>query len=281
MGTELTGKTIAAEAGLVERTVSFTKGCYTGQELVARIDSRGSNVARRLVGVVAPAEPADGEGRGDALARGMTLHAGGGAAGRRSARTTRWPGRSPLRHGAPSSGPGSLSGTCIATSRRRVPSACARVTVWAARIRPASSSCRSWGPQRPTPGPAEAATTAPVPADERRRGRREPALLVAAVAYAVGAASTTAFTWPADVVTAIPIVVLAVLVVVRWPRRPQPQPQPLEARVGHRAAHPLRAWVVLLVAIVAWELAEYVARGSRGAHPTLSSMTDALGRFSR
>ena len=54
MGTELTGKTIAAEAGLVERTVSFTKGCYTGQELVARLDARGSNVARRLVGVVAP-----------------------------------------------------------------------------------------------------------------------------------------------------------------------------------------------------------------------------------
>jgi tRNA-modifying protein YgfZ len=70
MGTELTNKTIAAEAGLVERTVSFTKGCYTGQELVARLDSRGSNVARRLVGVVAPA------GEAATLARGMTLHAG-------------------------------------------------------------------------------------------------------------------------------------------------------------------------------------------------------------
>ncbi len=72
MGTELTNKTIAAEAGLVERTVSFTKGCYTGQELVARIDARGSNVPRRLVGLVAPGGPA-GE---PALARGMTLHAG-------------------------------------------------------------------------------------------------------------------------------------------------------------------------------------------------------------
>jgi tRNA-modifying protein YgfZ len=80
MGAELTGKTIAAEAGLVERTVSFTKGCYTGQELVARIDSRGSNVARRLVGIVAdPATPSGGDGDGlgaPALARGMTLHAG-------------------------------------------------------------------------------------------------------------------------------------------------------------------------------------------------------------
>ena len=72
MGTELTGKTIAAEAGLVGRTVNFTKGCYTGQELVARIDSRGSNVARRLVGVVAPSGPPED----DALAAGMTLHAG-------------------------------------------------------------------------------------------------------------------------------------------------------------------------------------------------------------
>ena len=26
--------------------MSFTKGCYTGQELVARIDSRGGNVPR-------------------------------------------------------------------------------------------------------------------------------------------------------------------------------------------------------------------------------------------
>lgn len=49
MGRELTEKTIPQEAGdLVARTVSFDKGCYTGQELVARIDARGSNVARRL-----------------------------------------------------------------------------------------------------------------------------------------------------------------------------------------------------------------------------------------
>ena len=51
-GREITESTIAAEVGLVERTVSFTKGCFTGQELVARLDSRGSNVARRLCGVV-------------------------------------------------------------------------------------------------------------------------------------------------------------------------------------------------------------------------------------
>ena len=32
----------------MDRSVSFTKGCYTGQELVARVDSRGDNTPRRL-----------------------------------------------------------------------------------------------------------------------------------------------------------------------------------------------------------------------------------------
>jgi folate-binding protein YgfZ len=72
MGAELTPKTIPHEAGVVARTVSFTKGCYTGQELVARIDSRGGNVPRRLVGIVAPAGPPEV----DALTPGMTLHGG-------------------------------------------------------------------------------------------------------------------------------------------------------------------------------------------------------------
>jgi tRNA-modifying protein YgfZ len=78
MGRELDERTIAAEADLLERCVSFTKGCYTGQELVARIDSRGSNVARRLVGVVAPGDSpvTGGGGLEAALARGMTLHGG-------------------------------------------------------------------------------------------------------------------------------------------------------------------------------------------------------------
>jgi len=50
-GREVTSSTIAAEVGLVERTVSFTKGCFTGQELVARLDARGSKVARHLCGI--------------------------------------------------------------------------------------------------------------------------------------------------------------------------------------------------------------------------------------
>jgi folate-binding protein YgfZ len=69
MGAELTDKTIPAEVGHIDATVSFTKGCYTGQELVARIDSRGSNVARHLRGLVssasleAGAEVVDAEGK--------------------------------------------------------------------------------------------------------------------------------------------------------------------------------------------------------------------------
>lgn len=58
-GAELDERTIPAEAGIVEASVSFTKGCYTGQELVARIDSRGSHVPRRLRGLLleGPAQP--------------------------------------------------------------------------------------------------------------------------------------------------------------------------------------------------------------------------------
>jgi folate-binding protein YgfZ len=50
MGHELDANTIPAEAGnvIIDKSVSFTKGCYTGQELVARVDSRGNNTPRRL-----------------------------------------------------------------------------------------------------------------------------------------------------------------------------------------------------------------------------------------
>jgi tRNA-modifying protein YgfZ len=57
MGAELTDATIPAEAGrwVIDASVSFTKGCFTGQELVARIDSRGGHVPRHLRGLVADA----------------------------------------------------------------------------------------------------------------------------------------------------------------------------------------------------------------------------------
>jgi folate-binding protein YgfZ len=63
MGRELSESTIPAEVGdwIVEESVSFTKGCFVGQELTARIDSRGGNVPRRLRVVVCDAPIADGD----------------------------------------------------------------------------------------------------------------------------------------------------------------------------------------------------------------------------
>ncbi|MEX0767149.1 MAG: hypothetical protein WD029_01590 [Microthrixaceae bacterium] len=54
LGAQLEPKVIPAEAGewLIDTSVSFTKGCYTGQELVARVDSRGNNTPRNLRGLV-------------------------------------------------------------------------------------------------------------------------------------------------------------------------------------------------------------------------------------
>ena len=66
MGRELDESTIPAAAGIVDRSVSFTKGCYTGQELVARIDSRGDRTPsklRRITGVAAPGSPVVVDGR--------------------------------------------------------------------------------------------------------------------------------------------------------------------------------------------------------------------------
>jgi aminomethyltransferase len=50
MGHELGPEVLPAEVGLVERAVSLTKGCFTGQEIVARMHSRGQP-SHRLVGL--------------------------------------------------------------------------------------------------------------------------------------------------------------------------------------------------------------------------------------
>ena len=69
MGSEIQPGDIPNETGLVERAASFTKGCYRGQELVERIDSRTGG--RRSVCRF----------RTDAqLAPGDELHDAGGAA---------------------------------------------------------------------------------------------------------------------------------------------------------------------------------------------------------
>jgi tRNA-modifying protein YgfZ len=67
-GVDMTEDTIPLEAGIEERAISFTKGCFVGQEIVIRVLHRGGGrVARRLVGLrLAALAPA-----------GAHVHAGG------------------------------------------------------------------------------------------------------------------------------------------------------------------------------------------------------------
>ena len=62
-GTEITGSTVPAMlgGGVVASAVSFTKGCYTGQELVARLDARGSHVPFHLVRLFAATKMSPGD----------------------------------------------------------------------------------------------------------------------------------------------------------------------------------------------------------------------------
>jgi folate-binding protein YgfZ len=63
-GVDMTTDTIPLEAGIEDRAISFTKGCYVGQEVIVRVTHRGhGRVARRLVSLVLPAgkKPAHGD----------------------------------------------------------------------------------------------------------------------------------------------------------------------------------------------------------------------------
>ncbi len=50
IGLDISDKNLPQEVGRNEKAVSFTKGCYLGQEIVARIDSRGA-VSKLLCGL--------------------------------------------------------------------------------------------------------------------------------------------------------------------------------------------------------------------------------------
>ena len=51
-GRDMTSDTIPLEAGIEDRAISLTKGCYVGQEIIIRVLHRGQGrVARRLVGL--------------------------------------------------------------------------------------------------------------------------------------------------------------------------------------------------------------------------------------
>jgi folate-binding protein YgfZ len=56
-GVDMTSATIPQEAGINERAVSFTKGCYVGQETVARLHYKGKpNRSLRGLRLTAPAD---------------------------------------------------------------------------------------------------------------------------------------------------------------------------------------------------------------------------------
>ena len=60
MDCDMTSDSIPSETGLTDVAVSFTKGCYPGQELVERMDSRGTAAPRSLRVIRATAEATAG-----------------------------------------------------------------------------------------------------------------------------------------------------------------------------------------------------------------------------
>lgn len=67
-GVDMTEDTIPLEAGIERRAISFTKGCYVGQEVIIRVLHRGhGRVAKKLVGLRIEGGP---------VARGAVIAAG-------------------------------------------------------------------------------------------------------------------------------------------------------------------------------------------------------------
>lgn len=70
-GSDMDEDTIPLEAGIEDRAISLTKGCYVGQEIIIRVLHRGhGRVARRLVGLTfdrsgLPSAPGDAIRAGD------------------------------------------------------------------------------------------------------------------------------------------------------------------------------------------------------------------------
>lgn len=57
LGRDIDERVLPPETGTVERSISYNKGCYLGQEIIERMRSHGS-LARRLVRLSTPADPA-------------------------------------------------------------------------------------------------------------------------------------------------------------------------------------------------------------------------------
>ena len=89
-GPDIGPDNLPQETGQTERAISFGKGCYTGQEVVARLHYRG-HVNRLLRGIRACGPEAHAPSAGEEeprphrqaeLAPGVELHAGGRPVGR-------------------------------------------------------------------------------------------------------------------------------------------------------------------------------------------------------
>ncbi len=92
-GVDMDSSTLAPEAGLMKTHISLTKGCYVGQEIVARIDSRG-HTNRALTGLVFA--------EGEIPASGDKIYADEEGGGRKeTGRVTSAVSASPARNGRP------------------------------------------------------------------------------------------------------------------------------------------------------------------------------------
>jgi len=79
---DMTGDTIPLEAGIEHRAISFTKGCYVGQELIVRVAQRGGGrVAKKLVGLTLDGDPTAGASEQSAGASEQTAGASAPASG--------------------------------------------------------------------------------------------------------------------------------------------------------------------------------------------------------
>jgi folate-binding protein YgfZ len=76
-GVDMTDDTIPLEAVIEPRAVSFTKGCYVGQEVIIRVLHRGGGrVARKLVALRIDSASSTGVGPGTQPQRGAKIYSG-------------------------------------------------------------------------------------------------------------------------------------------------------------------------------------------------------------
>src|SRR5262249_22712267 len=82
-GPDVSEENLLHETGQLQAYHSFSKGCYLGQEVVARLDGRGGNVNKKLCGLrltqpAAAAAPitADGESIGHVTTAGVSPRLG-------------------------------------------------------------------------------------------------------------------------------------------------------------------------------------------------------------